>query len=190
MGRQEMKSAPFGDDATVFEDGSICRQGRIVCQNKDSRTGYWVVAIVVGGKFKTMLAHRVVCMALHGPPAGDKKYVRHIDGNQDNNHASNLCWGTHSENMADRDAHGKTCRGERQARSKLTTSKVLSLRQDIASGMTTIEAARKYGISQMQSSHIATGRAWKSVGGPRTRRGRFGDQARLAQSAMKRWEER
>lgn len=50
-------------------------------------------------------AHRLVCLAFHGPaPAGME--CRHLDGDSENNHYTNLCWGTHSENFQDTIKHG------------------------------------------------------------------------------------
>jgi len=49
--------------------------------------------------------HVLVATAFHGPcPAGME--CRHLDGNRSNNVASNLAWGTASENNLDRVRHG------------------------------------------------------------------------------------
>jgi len=163
---------------TVDRTG-VVRCGERVIRGRHGIGGYVSVALSVGpNKRRRFLVHRLVCEAFNGPQPDGSRYVRHLDGNPANNVPENVAWGTHLDNMRDRDRHGRTARGEAQAKAKLTTSQVISLRTNVASGMTTKEASQVYGISQMQASHIATGRAWKSVGGPRSRRGRFGDPAR------------
>lgn len=69
-----------------------------------SARGYFVIKL---GR-KNVLVHRLVCEAFNGPPPPDKTIVRHLDGTRTNNHYQNLAWGTHAENAADRDAHGRT----------------------------------------------------------------------------------
>lgn len=49
--------------------------------------------------------HRLVALAFHGQPKSDQ-VVRHLDGDRLNNKASNLAWGTVSENMFDKVRHG------------------------------------------------------------------------------------
>ena len=45
-----------------------------------------------------LLAHRVICAAVYGPPLPGQ-VCDHLDGNIFNNHPSNLQWVTHAENM-------------------------------------------------------------------------------------------
>lgn len=49
--------------------------------------------------------HVVVASAFHGP-CPPRMECRHLDGNRSNNTASNLSWGTFSENNLDRVRHG------------------------------------------------------------------------------------
>lgn len=53
-------------------------------------------------KGKTYKVHRLVCEAFHGPaPDGERwPVVMHVDENAVNNRASNLAWGTQSENLS------------------------------------------------------------------------------------------
>lgn len=53
---------------------------------------------------KPIPVHVLIATAFHGPrPAGG--VVRHLDGNPQNNAATNIAWGTPAENVADRDRH-------------------------------------------------------------------------------------
>ena len=64
------------------------------------------------GAKRAMSVHRLVLLAFAGPcPKGME--CRHLDGNPQNNNFSNLCWGTHQENMDDRVRHGTLACGDR-----------------------------------------------------------------------------
>ncbi|MCM3521739.1 HNH endonuclease [Curtobacterium sp. P97] len=56
-----------------------------------------------GGKRER--AHRLVAQAFVAPYFGD--LVRHLDGDQTNNSAANLAWGTAQDNTDDRKRHGR-----------------------------------------------------------------------------------
>jgi len=67
--------------------------------------GYRKVTLRREGKNFTRHVHVLVCEAFHGPRP-DGQMVRHLDGNQLNNAASNLAWGSAVENAADMKRHG------------------------------------------------------------------------------------
>ncbi len=59
---------------------------------------------MVGGRQINMRWHVAICLAFHGPrPEGME--VRHLNGMNRDNRASNLRWGTHAQNMADLRLH-------------------------------------------------------------------------------------
>lgn len=79
-------------------------KGRVI---KPSITpqGYRRVQLCREGLKRYRFVHRLVADAFIGPrPRG--LIVRHIDGNPGNNHADNLMYGTHSENVLDSVDHG------------------------------------------------------------------------------------
>lgn len=90
--------------------------------------GYFRVAIYTNGKQKTIEVHRLVAAVYLQPRPSPKYEIRHIDGIKTNNHYSNLVWGTHKENMGDRDNHGATAIGERNGKSKLIQAHVDRIR--------------------------------------------------------------
>ena len=95
-----------GDDGTVL---SYARdpQGTAL-KGYALGAGYRAVGIYAeeNAKPQTHLVHRLVCRAFHGPPPSDEHTdVRHLDGDKTNNRASNLAWGTRSENMRDAVRH-------------------------------------------------------------------------------------
>jgi hypothetical protein len=61
----------------------------------------------------------------------------------------NLRWGTHKENMEDREKHGRTARGERNGRYKLSPEQVRDIRT-----LTPTVAALKHGISPQYAAYI------------------------------------
>lgn len=57
------------------------------------------VTLHIGGKRIKHLVHRLVCLAFHGLPSEDQTDCCHRNHNSLDNRASNLRWGTHSENI-------------------------------------------------------------------------------------------
>jgi len=70
---------------------------------------YATSMIMINGIGKQYKLHRLVAESFI-PNPDNKPFVCHIDGDTTNNHFSNLYWGTHAENMADRTRHGTTAR--------------------------------------------------------------------------------
>lgn len=68
--------------------------------------GYLRCRVSVDGKNIDVRIHRLVCEAFHGLPTPEAPDVRHLNGIKTDNRAENLCWGTKSENMLDKQRHG------------------------------------------------------------------------------------
>lgn len=64
------------------------------------RNGYLNVGLRTSTGRKVVGVHRLVAAAFHGAPDAGMEAC-HADGNKLNNHAVNLRWGTHSENVTD-----------------------------------------------------------------------------------------
>jgi thymidylate synthase ThyX len=73
-----------------------------------AKTGYLCTNLNQPGKQELCFVHDLVCRAFIGPPPKEGLEVRHWDGNELNNWASNLLWGTTQENAEDRSRHGRT----------------------------------------------------------------------------------
>lgn len=68
--------------------------------------GYQTVHVTDStGVQSTWSVHRLVCLAWNGLPPHPSFEVRHLDGDRLNNAPSNLAWGTHRDNAADRKRH-------------------------------------------------------------------------------------
>ena len=70
-----------------------------------NKGGYKVVALYKDGQRKTPRVNQLVARAFHGEPPGGLE-VRHLNDVKLDNRASNLSWGSRSENMRDRVANG------------------------------------------------------------------------------------
>ena len=70
------------------------------------KRGYHYITLTKNGKQRRFQVHRLVLLAFSGPcPEGEE--ARHLDGNPGNNcWPENLIWGTHSDNLLDRQRHG------------------------------------------------------------------------------------
>lgn len=55
----------------------------------------------------TVMVHRAVCLAWHGPPQRVRNFACHRNGDQLDNRADNLYWGTPIDNARDCLIHGK-----------------------------------------------------------------------------------
>lgn len=90
----------------VSSEGDVwtVRGGRLMKPNGSQV--YLQVRLSGRGRREFPLVHRLVCAAFHGPPPPGME-VRHLDGDARNNRASNLAWGTVSENRQDTIAHGR-----------------------------------------------------------------------------------
>jgi len=72
--------------------------------------GYLHVVLHKDGKRKTVLIHRLICEAFHGPAPSEQHQVNHIDRCKTNNTPSNLEWVTAKGNT---DHAIKTGRGKK-----------------------------------------------------------------------------
>jgi hypothetical protein len=140
------------------------------------RGGYLVLHVC--GSRKLRKFHHLVLEAWVGPrPAG---YVcRHLDGNPANNAPSNLRWGTPLENIADRQTHGTTARGdrsgsrlhpervprgERASKAKLSEQQVREIRRRAReSDVTLTQLASEFGVYLNAIWMIVHRKSWKHV---------------------------
>jgi hypothetical protein len=119
----------------VGSDGSFWRfkAGRWVrIYGSKNDHNNWLV-IIPGGTAKSRRCVKIAVLVLTafvGPkPPGME--CCHKDDNKDDNSIENLYWGTHKENMLDRDRHGLNVnhRGSAHGMSKLTEERVREIRK-------------------------------------------------------------
>lgn len=129
-----------------------------------ARGGYMNFGLTKNGKTKVWKAHRVVMLAFVGEcPEG--KEVCHRDGNPTNNNLSNLYYGTHSENMADKVRHGRVykAKGELCHTARLDRHDVQVIRMIHSHGMALQTLANIFNVSKSAVAHIVKRRSWTHV---------------------------
>lgn len=126
-------------------------------------SGYKFVLLRDGrGGCKTIAAHRLVLEAFVGPsPEGMQ--CRHLDGDSQNNHLSNLEWGTPQSNMDDRERHGRHHRGSRCRRAKLTETDIPMIREMLALGYSMCSIGKWFGVTVGPIACIRNGTTWKHI---------------------------
>lgn len=104
--------------------------------------------------------HTLVAETYIGPKPFAGAHVRHLDGKSGNDHYKNLKWGTVKENGQDTIVHGRSTRGTRNKRHKLTEKEVLEIRERLVSGESSQQIADAYNVAQPTISNIYTGKTW------------------------------
>ena len=108
---------PGSDGYEASTDGRIRSVSRVVYRKdgksqpvKGRELKTWVTrgyrAIKLGVHGRHTYVHTLVCEAFHGPRPSPKHEVRHLNGDNFDNRAENLAWGTRSENKQDSIRHG------------------------------------------------------------------------------------
>lgn len=157
----------------IGDDGSL--QTRLVPRSKGkvgdawypaavfaNKNGYWRTILRRDGKDHWLMVHRLVLDAFVGP-CPDGMMACHNNGDPSDNRLPNLRWGTMKENQEDRIAHGTSNRGERHGCSKLTTSKVVAIRDKRACGESIRSLAKEYGLDKSTVSCIVSRKLWRHI---------------------------
>lgn len=84
---------------------TIAQPGRVMTLGTND-DGYRTVELSLMGRRSFRLVHNLVIESHGGGPKPDGLWTRHLDGNPAHNHRPNLAYGTWSENMLDKVAHG------------------------------------------------------------------------------------
>ena len=164
--RAEAATIPGFPEYEVRRDGTVwSRQDWRGCGVREltptpDAQGYLKVRLSRGdGTRANRAIHRLVARAFLGArPEGAQ--VRHLNGDQLDNRAENLAWGTAAENAADRDEHGTTVRGEASPNARLTEADVRAMRSTPGSQR---ELARAFGVSQRTVGRVVRGEGWRHV---------------------------
>lgn len=136
-----------------------------ILKSHPTRHGYLTVHLCRDGRRFSRAVHRLVLEAFIGPrPPGME--CRHLDGNRRNNAATNLCWGTRSQNALDRVRHGTALMGARHHSAKLNPQKVRRIRALYASGNWTQAAlAKRFKVRQRTIFAVIHFITWSHVEG-------------------------
>lgn len=121
-------------DGTIWTNYVIRPGGRIKSRQWSEKllpvktfhihAGYYAASV---GLKKYVKVHHLILLTFHGPrPEGAE--CRHLDGNNQNNSASNLKWGTREENGEDQKLHGRMPRGVNHQYAIMTPELVREIR--------------------------------------------------------------
>lgn len=150
----------------------IGKNGKPLSLHWRSQDGYvWVKpSYRENGKSKKIvrLVHRLVAMAfVENPDPEHCIEVNHIDGNKENNAASNLEWCTHKQNIEHCWRTGlknkEQCRGVNNGRHILDEDGVHTVRSLFEGGMTRYRIAKLLGLGWTTVDHVIKGDTWAFV---------------------------
>lgn len=102
------------EDGRVFSTATNWRGfGERELKQKPNADGYPSVRLKTSvGRRKRMAVHRLVASVYLSARPSSAHEIRHLNGDRTDNRVSNLAWGTRADNAADREAHGRTSRGD------------------------------------------------------------------------------
>jgi hypothetical protein len=124
------------------------------------RNGYVRVIFRREGTTKNKSVHRLVAEAFIGT---DDRDVCHNNGQRHDNRLTNLRYGTHLENMADRTKHGNTLIGTKHWKAILNDDQIVEIRKRLQRGDFQREIAADYGVQRSAISSISTGANWSHI---------------------------
>jgi len=122
--------------------------------------GYLGLTICSRTRRRKVRVHRLVAEAFHPNPE-NLPCVRHLDGNNRNNAADNLAWGTYADNEHDKIAHGTW--DMRRGGGKLTAAQREDAVVRVARGELHADVARLFGVSRPTISRLVSGKTWRQA---------------------------
>ncbi len=147
---------------SITEYGEIWSNHRNIYRKHNIiQTGYHQVRLCKNGIIKSYYIAKLVAKAFIPNPE-NKTQVNHIDGNKDNNHASNLEWMTPRENVQHAVKLGLlNNKGENHGSSKLNRRQVLEIRKRYKEeNITQKSLADEYEVSLMNINKIINYKTW------------------------------
>ncbi|MCK4625040.1 MAG: HNH endonuclease [Phycisphaerae bacterium] len=112
---------------------------------------------------KSIRAHRISWALVNGP-IGANLLVCHACDHPNCVNPKHLFTGTDADNHKDRNQKGRTARGERTGRAKLTSKQVIDIRKRYASGGITERAlAAKYDVTQGNVHCVISRKSWTHI---------------------------
>lgn len=169
----EYRDIPDWPGYRVGDDGSVWSRwmpGRRVLTDKWHQMVIWYcdrnrphVTLRKDGKRKTFRVHCLIMTVFRGTRPEGMQVCHDPDPDPRNCALDNLRWGTHEENMKDRDRHGRTARGDRSGPAKLTEAQVRKIRMLLKEGAKSIAMARQFSVSRSTIHRIKQRIHWKHV---------------------------
>lgn len=137
-------------------------KGKEIRQHTRMDGKYYHVTLAKEGVNKTRTVHSLVLEAFVGLRKEGYEAL-HIDGNSHNNALTNLRWGSHAENEADKLKHGGVMVGEQVHTAKLKAVQVAAIKAHTFKYGDGARIARLLGLTKETVNKIKAGKIWKSV---------------------------
>ena len=138
--------------------GTAIRKGRCLVKVLKNN-GYLCVTLTDGVNRPQIAIHKLVARAFIGEcPLG--LHVLHSDGDKQNNHYSNLRYGTPAENHEDTERHGHRLKGVTHPNAILDEDAIQIIR---VSGRSAKELAAWFNVSSSHIHSIRKRRCWKHI---------------------------
>ena len=144
--RKDGKRQPCPSKILVPRTGKNKKYQVITLRNEKSRV--------------TRSIHRTI-LETFDRPRREGEECRHLDGDTTNNALSNLCWGTHEENINDKITHGTVARGTRVNTCVLNEAEVCTIFEKAHSGTPHKQLAAEFGVSVQTVEKIKYRKSWK-----------------------------
>lgn len=142
------------------------KRSKILSYRRHS-SGYSCISLYRHKQETKIFAHTLVLIHFVGPKPFPKAMCRHLDGNPENNHHSNLKWGTRSENVIDSIEHGTRyqpdTRGTKNGLAKLNPDRVRKIRLLHKNGMSQKEISEIFGVGTSCIYSIVHGKTWRHI---------------------------
>lgn len=114
-------------------------------------------------KLKSVLVHKLVCEAFHGPRPTVNHQVRHLNGDGRDNRACNLAWGTAKENQQDSRIHGTMRLGFKRFGAKIrSVEDILAIKKMHSDGIGPSKIAKLYKCHRCTIHRIVFGKSYKN----------------------------
>ena len=136
--------------------------GQNVEYRVNKRTGYVEVGLMMLGRQRTLLVHRLVLEAFVGEcPSGME--ACHENNQRSDPRLQNLRWDTRKNNHADKKRHGTMANGDRNGNAKLTPNDVIKIKQGLKAGKSRRSLGIEFRVDTMTIVCIARGDTWRHV---------------------------
>lgn len=168
---EQFSVIPFAPQYRVSSAGRIQRKRDGIWTDPSTHDlrGYRRCAILVDGKYRAWLVHRLILLVFSGTPPTTRHEAMHLNGIKCDNRLENLRWGLHSENMFHDRGNNHSHHGQNNPNAKVTSKDVKMIRNAFRKRTNFFwgrrSLARKLSISEKQITLIAKNKygGWKNV---------------------------
>ena len=116
-----------------------------------------------GRRSSNLLICILTCTAFNGPKPFEGAKCRHLDDNKLNDSKDNLTWGTHQDNMDDRERNGHKATGDTHGSSTLNSDQVREIRRLKSEGTPQASLSRKFNVGEACISNIILRKTWREL---------------------------